>query len=51
MKEDEECDYEKDNRIFEDGAHLLHDSLQCNTTLTEVDIDGEFILKNEWIYI
>ena len=32
-----------DNSIGEDGAHLLHDSLQCNTTLTEVDIGGEYI--------
>ncbi len=34
-----------DNDIREDGAHLLYDSLQCNTTLTELDVNGELMIK------
>ena len=37
------------NSIREDGAYVLYDSLQYNTTLTELQIDGKLMkqLTNE----
>ena len=29
------------NKIEEDGVHLLYDSLQDNSVLTELNIEGE----------
>ena len=33
-----------ENNIGEDGTHLLYDSLECNSTLTELEIEGEHII-------
>ena len=37
-----------DNYIKEDGAHLLYDSLQMNSTMTSLHTDSNSIQIDEW---
>ena len=37
-----------DNKIGDEGARMISEALKINTTLTELDLSGDEIWKNEW---